>query len=239
MIEKMTPYLMTGYLEQKPLSSFPISTASSPFNQILSHELGSQDPLETLFLNYLIKTIESILAKPDTKDLWSMVANIPFSGGDTFIPQPASKKPVSETAPDRSNPKNKSQEIDKIIDGAALQYGVDPSLIRAVISVESNGNPRAVSPVGAQGLMQLMPGTAAELGVTDPFDPKQNITAGTRYLSQLLERYQGNQKLALAAYNWGMGNLERKPEGLPRETQNYIARVEKQYQSFLNSASAA
>ncbi len=105
--------------------------------------------------------------------------------------------------------------------------------------MESNGNPKAVSPAGAQGLMQLMPRTAAELGVIDPFDPAQNIRAGTRYLSRLLDRYQGNQKLALAAYNWGMGNLEKNPSGLPKETRNYIVRVEKQYQSYLNSSSTA
>ncbi len=84
----------------------------------------------------------------------------------------------------------------------------------------------AVSPAGAQGLMQLMPKTAAEMGVTDPFDPRQNILGGCRYLSRLLDRYQGNLRLALAAYNWGMGNLEKNPGALPRETRNYISQVE-------------
>ena len=71
-----------------------------------------------------------------------------------------------------------------------------------------------------------MPGTAAELGVTDPFDPAQNIMGGSRYMRQLLDRYQGNVRLALAAYNWGMGNLESRPNALPKETRNYIIRVE-------------
>jgi hypothetical protein len=120
-----------------------------------------------------------------------------------------------------------SQSIEGIISESARKYHLDPALIKAIIAVESGGNSKAVSPAGAQGLMQLMPDTAAELGVTDPFDPAQNIMAGSRYMRQLLDRYQGNVRLALAAYNWGMGNLESRPDALPKETCNYIIRVEK------------
>jgi len=77
--------------------------------------------------------------------------------------------------------------------------------------------------------MQLMPATAKELGVRDAFDPEENIMAGTRYLKGLLERYEGDLNLALGAYNWGMGNVERSPEKFPRETLNYIARVNHYY----------
>ena len=77
--------------------------------------------------------------------------------------------------------------------------------------------------------MQLMPDTARELGVKNPFDPVENIMGGTRYLRGLLDRYQGDKRLALAAYNWGMGNVERNPEKLPRETANYISRVLRHY----------
>ncbi|MBF0124137.1 MAG: lytic transglycosylase domain-containing protein [Magnetococcales bacterium] len=112
-----------------------------------------------------------------------------------------------------------------IIQKAASSYDLDERLLRAVIRVESSFNPRAVSPAGAQGMMQLMPGTARDLGVTDAFDPEQNIMAGARYLRQLLNRYQGEQNLALAAYNWGMGNLERNPQAMPTETRNYVARI--------------
>lgn len=121
------------------------------------------------------------------------------------------------------------QDFEEIVDEASRKYGVDEALIRAIIRVESSGDPYAVSPAGAKGLMQLMPKTAAELGVTDSFDPVQNIMAGTRYLRQLLMRYQGDVRLALAAYNWGMGNLEKRPDALPRETRNYIAKVENLY----------
>jgi len=112
-----------------------------------------------------------------------------------------------------------------IIAAAAESYGLDPKLIEAVIKTESDFNAAAVSPVGAQGLMQLMPGTAADLGVTDAFDPEQNIQAGSKYLKQLMDRYDGDAKLALAAYNWGMGNLERHPERMPEETVNYVAKI--------------
>ncbi len=119
---------------------------------------------------------------------------------------------------------------EKIIGRAAGECGVDPNLVRAVIQVESGFRPDAVSPRGAKGLMQLMPATARELGVRDPFDPEENIRAGTRYLKGLLDRYDGDRELALAAYNWGMGNVERNPDRLPRETLHYIARVNRQYQ---------
>ena len=174
------------------------------------------------------------MAKTDQTDTWSSISSLPLLGGVSSQPQAALNNRLSESGPGVSVGKPNGREIDEIVQGAADQYGVEPSLIKAVISVESNGNPRAVSPAGAQGLMQLMPKTAAELGVTNPFEPAQNIMAGTRYLSRLLDRYQGNQKLALAAYNCGMGNLEKNPSALPEETRNYIVRVEKQYQTYLN-----
>jgi soluble lytic murein transglycosylase-like protein len=94
-----------------------------------------------------------------------------------------------------------------------------------VIQAESSFNHQAVSPAGAQGLMQLMPATAKELGVDNPFDPEQNVMGGTRYLKSLLDRYEGDLDKALAAYNWGMGNLERNPDALPAETRNYQSKV--------------
>jgi hypothetical protein len=239
MIEKLTNYPVPGSLDQRMSLPSSLSGVASPFNAILNHEMSAPSSLEKIFLDFLIKTIESILSKTDQADQWPSFSRIPFLGDGSVQPQPEYKNLSSEIAPGAAASKPRGQEIDEIIQGAADQYGIEPSLIKAVISVESSGNPLAISPAGAQGLMQLMPKTAEELGVTDPFDPVQNIRAGTRYLSRLLDRYQGNQKLALAAYNWGMGNLEKNPEGLPKETRNYIARVEKQYQTYLNSSSAA
>lgn len=118
-----------------------------------------------------------------------------------------------------------SQWLEPIIARASSRYGVDASLIKAVIKAESNFNPRAVSSAGARGLMQLMPGTARGLGVTDSFDPEQNVMAGTRFLRNLLDRYDGNLDAALAAYNWGPGNVDKHPTRLPSETRAYLARI--------------
>ncbi|HXK46483.1 MAG TPA: transglycosylase SLT domain-containing protein [Deltaproteobacteria bacterium] len=120
-------------------------------------------------------------------------------------------------------------DLDGIIDRASTTYGVDRDLIVSVIRAESGFDPKATSPKGAMGLMQLMPGTAHDLGVTDAYDPEQNVMGGTRHLRGLLERYDGDVRTALAAYNWGAGNLERSTGGLPEETRNYIARIMKDY----------
>ncbi len=140
---------------------------------------------------------------------------------------------------DDAQPENSSKRtdshLDSIIEKAAARYGVDPDLIRSVIKTESNFNSRATSPKGAMGLMQLMPGTARDLGVKNAYDPEENIMGGTRYLKTLLNRYDGKVDVALAAYNWGMGNLEKNPRRLPQETSNYIARVNGHYKDFRTS----
>ena len=108
----------------------------------------------------------------------------------------------------------------------AKQYNLSEGLIHSVVATESAYNPQAVSPVGARGLMQLMPATAADLGVTDSFDPQQNLNGGTRYLKQLLDKYDGDLDHALAAYNWGQGNVDRHGlEKMPDETRNYLAKI--------------
>lgn len=116
--------------------------------------------------------------------------------------------------------------LSQIIAGAARDTGVSPQLLRAVIRRESGGRPCAVSDKGAQGLMQLMPATQQDLGVTDPFDPAGNVSAGARYLSDLLKKYKGDLRRALAAYN--AGPLKVQPEGdLPDipETKAYVTAV--------------
>jgi len=122
------------------------------------------------------------------------------------------------------------QEIDAAIDQSARQHDVDPTLVRAVIKVESNFNPNAVSPKGAMGLMQLMPQTARELNVSNPFDPQQNVDAGVRHLKHLMENYGGDVKLTLAAYNAGAGAVARSA-GVPNfpETRNYVNRISNLY----------
>jgi hypothetical protein len=122
--------------------------------------------------------------------------------------------------------------VETLINKASKRYGIDAGLIKAVIRAESNFNPRAVSSAGAEGLMQLMPGTARGLGVSNSFDPEQNIMAGTRFLKDMLDRYDGDLNSALAAYNWGPGNVDKKTGALPRETREYLARVNKYYAEY-------
>ena len=114
-----------------------------------------------------------------------------------------------------------------LVQASAARESVRPELVRAVIQVESGYNARATSPVGAMGLMQLMPQTARELGVRDPYDPADNIRGGTRYLRQLLTKYDGDELLALAAYNAGPGAVDKHGKRVPpyRETRDYVRRV--------------
>ena len=123
-------------------------------------------------------------------------------------------------------PRTASGVHDGIIEKYAALNGLSPALVRAVIKTESDGNPRCVSTAGAMGLMQLMPANVKEAGISDPFDPEQNVAAGTKQLAGLLKQYSGNLDLALAGYNAGPGNV-RKYGGIPpfTETQNYVKRV--------------
>jgi hypothetical protein len=117
-------------------------------------------------------------------------------------------------------------DLDLIIFRAGEKAGVDPRFIHAVIKQESRYNPKAVSQVGAEGLMQMMPATAKRFGLKDPFDPKTNVEAGTKYLKWLLKRFDGDVSLALAGYNAGEGSVD-KYKGVPpfSETQNYVKKI--------------
>jgi len=121
---------------------------------------------------------------------------------------------------------NTPNNFDYIIKEASLKFNIPESIIKSVISAESNFNPTAISSSGAKGLMQLMPLTAEHLGVKNIWDPKQNIEGGTKYLRELMDRYDGDMNLTLAAYNAGPGNVE-KYNGIPpfKETQSYVKKV--------------
>lgn len=135
----------------------------------------------------------------------------------------------TEIKPSTPGVPNASRKIDQLVQDAAEQYKVDPLLVHAVIAVESNYNPHAVSPVGAQGLMQLMPGTARQLGVRNAFDAEENIRAGVKHLRDLQDQYK-DDRLALAAYNAGAGAVKKYGWIPPyRETQDYVYKVGKKY----------
>lgn len=140
----------------------------------------------------------------------------------------------------RSTAQTKVEGFRSLIDQAARRHNIDTALLSAVVEVESAGNPRAVSPVGAQGLAQLMPATARDLGVEDPLDPAQNLDGAAKYLRQLLGRFQGDIAKALAAYNAGPGNVQ-KYGGMPpfAETQAYVPKVLSAYDTYSQQSTPA
>lgn len=142
-------------------------------------------------------------------------------------------EPIFKTVP---VVEQKAIDISPIIEKYATQYNLDPWLIRGVIETESAFRPNAVSPVGAAGLMQLMPGTASYLGCADRLDPEQNIAAGARYLRMMMDRF-GNEDLMIAAYNAGPGNVERYG-GIPpfAETRNYVVKVKRAWKNAKTAA---
>jgi soluble lytic murein transglycosylase-like protein len=117
-------------------------------------------------------------------------------------------------------------QVQALISKVAIEQGIDERLLKAVVQAESDFNPDEVSHTGAMGLMQLMPDTARELGVVDPFNPYQNLTGGSKYLKQMLTRFNGDTSLALAAYNAGPGAVKRAG-GIPNiaETKNYVSKI--------------
>ena len=131
--------------------------------------------------------------------------------------------------PHFSGPAGEAQTFEGFIQEAAQRYNVPSSLVRAVIRVESNFRPRAVSSAGAKGLMQLMPGTASDMGASDVFNPRQNIFAGTRYLRVLINKFKGDAKLAIAAYHAGPGIVAARGRIPYKATERYVRSVLKHY----------
>lgn len=176
------------------------------------------------------KVIKTEAAKTETPKTETPKAETP----KTEVSRTKVTKSEAPKAPASKGKVFSKTEYVKIACNTAKKYGVDERLVLAVIYQESKFKNNLTSPAGAQGLMQLMPATAKDLGVTNPMDPVQNIDGGVRLLKKLLDRYNGDVKKALAAYNWGPGNVNKYLAGkksMPKETQNYI-KIADNYKNF-------
>lgn len=179
-------------------------------------------------LQALIQTMEEQRQKPSERP-----------GGGSFQSFLGNASPPPKVQPLAGSVKERFETIQPLVQKYAAEFGVDPGLVNALIRQESNFNPNTVSQAGARGLMQLMPATAKGLGVSNPFDPEQNLAGGIRHLAGLLQKYSGNVALALAAYNAGGGAVD-KHHGIPpfQETQHYVRRVLAAYLQEKNSSPA-
>lgn len=186
------------------------------------------------YLNSIYPAQNKPVEKSETKDFGAKpfreVLNSSSDSKQVFQLDTPPVVPFGALSMSNRNGKMSKSEILNLIDATANKYGVDNKLVRALVKQESGFNPNAKSRVGAMGLMQLMPATAAGLGVKDPYDPVQNLEGGVKYLKSMLQSFNGNKILALAAYNAGP-NAVKKYNGVPpyKETQNYVRSILSMY----------
>ncbi len=209
------------------------STGRKIFTEMLDSEYSkmtaskSPNSIAGLIYRQLLMTRTQDLMNPESAD--SKPLNIPFSSRENLSLD-------GNTSSSLGNWKLSEEQLAPIINKAAKKYDIPANLIKSVIKKESDNHPHAVSKVGAKGLMQLMDSTAKDLGVNDVFNPEENVLAGSRYLKNLLNKYNGDETLALAAYNAGPGRVDEY-QGVPpfKETQNYVKNV-LHHKGFLDEA---
>lgn len=172
----------------------------------------------------------SDFSMPELDNDFQSILNASMSANEQKKPDDVQQKAFSPSYGSKRIP---DDQLDSIIEKYAAKNNLDSAFVKALIKQESGFQPTAKSHCGAMGLMQLMPSTAASLGVENAFDPEQNVEGGTKYLKGLMNRYQGNKELALAAYNAGSGAVQ-KYGGIPpyTETQNYVKNVLRNYQNY-------
>ena len=200
-----------------------LGSDSSAFSGLIEELLATATTEQSAKLEALLGNVSSG-ADPQGQDVTNYLQSLIYEGQ---LNVPASVlEALSAPATSTNSTSTSDTDYKAIIEEAALKYNVPAKLIESVIKHESGFNPVAVSSAGATGLMQLMPSTAKFLGVTDATNPAQNIMGGTKYLRQMLDKFNGDMSLALAAYNAGPGNVS-KYDGIPpfKETQNYVKKV--------------
>jgi hypothetical protein len=228
--------LITGHRRSEVPMQADVKPTDHLFGRILDEKQRSARPEQSglSIQDYFARPVTARHpVAPDSPAPGEIQPTGPIAPGTASPPRttasPAVSAPVSPTAATgrvRRADAAVQSRIEAGITKAAERYDLPGTLIRAVVQAESGFKVRAVSPAGAQGLMQLMPGTAKEMGVTDPFDIEQNIDGGSRYLRAMLDRFDGDVRLALSAYNAGPGTVAKYSGRVPyAETRNYVDRV--------------
>lgn len=236
-IQTLKLFMETQAIQSIGGSSSTEGANSTLFSDMISEYLSTANSKDTEDLAQILGSYGSLANSGEKQEVANYLQSLIYEGNINIPPNILNSiTSWSNTNTTSENMKAGTTSIhndyESIIQKAASQYGVPEKLIESVIKHESSFNPNAVSSAGATGLMQLMPATAKFLGVSNAFDPEQNVMGGTKYLSQLMEKYNGDLSLTLAAYNAGPGNVS-KYGGIPpfKETQNYVNKVLHTYQS--------